>query len=239
MISLEIRLCQQEADRRDLVDQVFDWEGVFGTKQCKEVVRPEVVADKVEGSHPNVRLERIALVPLLGGFGGRRPENGNQHTRSSTNQANGVVTKVTDALKCGGRKHAQIDRGIRACTGRKSTEHQGCDVQEHRKGKVGKKGPTTYFPETENDHNAEEANPHRRIPEEEPLSITLGRITGQKWMQELWRRAREDARQLHGLLGSVILARFGPGRGRRRLKRLINLLHSNGSGLSSPSVGRG
>lgn len=61
VISEEIRLSQQKADRRDLVELKRNREGVFSTEQCEEVMRPEIVTNKVESSHPNVGLHRIAI----------------------------------------------------------------------------------------------------------------------------------------------------------------------------------
>lgn len=94
---MEVCLSQKEANRRNLVESVFDWECIFGTQQGEEVVGPEIVSNKVECSHPNISLEAVALMPRDVSFNWSRPNDRNYdawNTNRQTNQSKSQITHV-------------------------------------------------------------------------------------------------------------------------------------------------
>lgn len=126
VVGVEVRLRQKEADDGDLVElRPGDGEGVLGSEQREEVVRPEVVSDEVEGSDPEVGFESVTTIPDLLTLSRRNEDHGEGDAGDEDDQTDGVVTKVADAL--GSRVEWKMDGQDARSDGREGAETRGSD----------------------------------------------------------------------------------------------------------------
>lgn len=110
VVGMEIGLGQKEADNGNLVELgPGDGEGVLGSKKREEVVSPEVVANKVEGTHPQVGLESVTTIPNLLALSGGDEDHGEDDARNEDEETDGVVAKIADTLE-GAKQETRIKR---------------------------------------------------------------------------------------------------------------------------------